>query len=93
MSFNSNGLEVFNARNPLLRSSNQAQAFAREHHLPGIAGSDAHATYEIGNAYIEMPEFKGREDFLQALTQGKIYGHRTNPLTRFSSLWARVKKI
>ncbi len=86
-------VEVFNARNPLLRSSHQARIFAEEHHLPGTAGSDAHAAYEIGNAYVEIPEFKGKEDFLQALVQGKVYGHRANPLSRFSSLWARIKKV
>ena len=85
-------VEVFNARNPLLRSSNRALAFAREHNLPGCAGSDAHAAYEIGNAYMELPEFNGKEDFLPALKMGKVHGHRTNPLSRFSSLWARIKK-
>ena len=83
-------VEVFNSRNPLLRSSHQARAFADEHHLPCIAGSDAHAAYEIGNAYVELPEFKGRDDFLQALSQGKVYGRRTTLLSRLSSLWARI---
>ncbi len=85
-------VEVFNARSPLLRFSEQARLFARQHHLPGTAGSDSHAAYEIGNAYIEMPEFKGKEDFLPALAQGQVYGHRTNPLSRFASLWARLRK-
>jgi predicted metal-dependent phosphoesterase TrpH len=85
-------VEVFNARNPLLRSSQQARIFAEKHHLPGTAGSDAHAAYEIGNAYVVLPEFKGREDFLQALVRGKVYGHRTSPLSRFSSIWARIKR-
>jgi predicted metal-dependent phosphoesterase TrpH len=84
-------VEVFNARN-LLNSSKQAQIFALEHDLPGCAGSDAHAAYEIGNAYVEMPEFKSKEDFLNALRKGKVHGHRTNPLSRFSSVWARMKK-
>lgn len=83
-------VEVFNARNPLLRSSNQARVFAEAHHLPCTAGSDAHAGYEIGNAYVELPEFKGRADFIQALVQGQIYGHRTNLFSRLSSLWARI---
>jgi predicted metal-dependent phosphoesterase TrpH len=86
-------VEIFNARNPLPGSSKQARKFAQEHNLPGTAGSDAHAAYEIGNAYVEMPEFKGRDDFLKALALGKVYGHRTNPLSRFSSMWARVKKV
>ena len=60
--------------------------------FPARAGSDAHAAYEIGNAYVEMPEFKGKEDFLQALSQGKVFGHRANPLSHFTSLWSRLKK-
>jgi predicted metal-dependent phosphoesterase TrpH len=83
-------VEVFNARNPLLRSSRQAREFAHKYHLPGTAGSDAHAAYEIGNAYVELPEFKSKEDFLPALAKGQIGGHRASPLTHFSSLWARI---
>jgi predicted metal-dependent phosphoesterase TrpH len=83
-------VEVFNSRNPLLRSSQQARTFADKHHLPHTAGSDAHAANEIGNAYVELPEFKGRDDFLQALAQGTVYGHRTNWLSRLSSVWARI---
>jgi len=83
-------VEVFNSRNPLLRSSQQARAFADAHKLPCTAGSDAHAGYEIGNAYVELPEFKGRDDFLQSLAAGKVYGHRTNLLSRLSSIWARI---
>jgi predicted metal-dependent phosphoesterase TrpH len=86
-------VEVFNARNPLLRSSKQASQFAREHQLPGSAGSDAHAAYEIGNAYVEMPEFTGRSDFLQALRKGNVCGHRASPFTHFSSMLARLKKV
>jgi len=84
-------IEVFNSRTPLYRSSTRAKAFARKHGIPGSAGSDAHTPYEIGNAYVEMPEFSGRDEFLEALAQGKIFGHRTNPLTHFNSIWARLK--
>jgi predicted metal-dependent phosphoesterase TrpH len=86
-------IEAFNARSPLLRSSDIARAFADKHGIIKSAGSDAHTPKEIGNAYVEMPEFKGRDDFLNALAKGKIVGHRTlNPLARFGSLWARLKK-
>jgi predicted metal-dependent phosphoesterase TrpH len=85
-------VEIFNSRSPLLRSSEQAREFAEKHHKPGCAGSDAHAAFEIGNAYVEMPEFKGKEDFLAALAQGKVSGHRANFLTHLNSLWARIRK-
>jgi predicted metal-dependent phosphoesterase TrpH len=84
-------LEVFNSRTPLYRSSARARLFARKHGIPGSAGSDAHTPYEIGNAYVEMPEFSGRDDFLAALARGKIIGRRTNPLTHLNSVWARLK--
>jgi predicted metal-dependent phosphoesterase TrpH len=85
-------IEVFNARSPFASRSTKALAFAQKHSIPGSAGSDAHTAIEIGNAYVEMPEFKGSDDFLKALAKGKINGHRTNPLIHFASAWARVKK-
>jgi predicted metal-dependent phosphoesterase TrpH len=85
-------VEVFNSRNPLLRSSQQAREFAAKHNLPSSAGSDAHSSYEIGNAWVEMPEFAGKEDFLSSLVQGNIHGHRANPVSHFSSLISRIRK-
>jgi predicted metal-dependent phosphoesterase TrpH len=85
-------MEVFNSRSPLLRSSAKAQSFAQKYGIAQSAGSDAHTPSEIGNAFVEMPEFNGREDFLQALAKGKVIGHRTNPLTHFASAWAKLTK-
>jgi predicted metal-dependent phosphoesterase TrpH len=84
-------VEVFNARSLLRRSSARAQIFAQKHGIPGGAGSDAHTLSEIGHAYVEMPEFNGKEDFLNALVQGKVFGRRTNPLTHINSILARLK--
>jgi hypothetical protein len=84
-------LEVFNSRSPLLRSSTKANLFAEKYGMAKSAGSDAHIASEIGNAYVEMPEFNGKDDFLQALQKGKISGCRTNPLTHFASVWARLR--
>ncbi len=84
-------IEVFNARCLLHRSSEKALAFASKYGIIQSAGSDAHTPGEIGNAYVEMPEFDGRDDFLQALARGKIVGHRTNPLTHFASAWNKLK--
>jgi predicted metal-dependent phosphoesterase TrpH len=85
-------VEVLNARCILGQSSNKALAFAAKHGITQSAGSDAHTPREIGNAYVKMPEFKGRDDFIQALKEGKISGHRTNPFVHFASIWARLKK-
>jgi len=84
-------IEAFNARSLLRRSSEKALAFARKYDIIQSAGSDAHTLSEIGNAYVEMAEFNGRVDFLQALAKGKVMGHRTNPLTHFASAWNKLK--
>ena len=84
-------IEVFNARSILRRSSAKAKIFAQKYGIPGSAGSDAHTPCEIGNAYVEMPEFNGKDDFLDALAEGRVFGHRTNPLVHINSVWARLK--
>ncbi len=84
-------IEVFNARSLLHRSYEKALAFTSKYNIAQSAGSDAHTPGEIGNAYVEMPEFEGRDDFLQALAKGKIIGHRTNPLAHFASAWNKLK--
>ncbi len=85
-------IEVFNARSLLRRDSAKARAFAKKYDIPETAGSDAHTLNEIGNTYVEMPEFNGKDDFLQALRKGTISRHRSSPLVHFSSIWTRLKK-
>jgi len=84
-------IETLNARVMLPKNSAKARAFAAKHGIIPSAGSDAHTVREIGNAYVEMPEFGGRDDFLQALEKGKICGHMTNPLIHFASIWTKLR--
>jgi predicted metal-dependent phosphoesterase TrpH len=84
-------IEVLNSRSPLPANSNRARDFALKHGLPGGAGSDAHTVFEIGNAYVEMPDFNTKEEFLQAVAAGKIYGKRSGVFVHLFSGWARVK--
>ena len=85
-------IEVFNSRSLLPQDSAKALAFAEKYDLARSAGSDAHTPGEIGRTYIEMPEFKGKNDFLEALKKGRISGHMTNPLIHFASVWTRLRK-
>jgi len=84
-------IEVFNSRT-LFQSSAKVQIFAQKYGIPESAGSDAHTPNEIGKAYVEMPQFNGRDDFLNALVKAKICGQKTSPLVHFGSAWARLKK-
>ncbi len=85
-------IEVFNARTLLSRYCDKALDFAKKHGIPASAGSDAHSLQEIGHTYVEMPEFGGKGDFLQALARGRIYGRKTGPIAHFGNAWARLKK-
>jgi predicted metal-dependent phosphoesterase TrpH len=84
-------IEVFNARSLTQQPSPKAEAIALKYGIARSAGSDAHTVQEIGNAYIEMPEFSSRDDFLQALAKGRILGHKTTPLIHFVSTWTRLR--
>ena len=84
-------IEVFNARSPFSAPAIKARNLAMKHGITQSAGSDAHSLAEIGNTYVEMAEFEGRDDFLQALRKGKIHGHRSSLLVHFGSTWARIK--
>jgi predicted metal-dependent phosphoesterase TrpH len=84
-------MEVLNSRSPFPANSNKARDFALRHNIPAGAGSDAHSIYEIGNAYIEIPDFNTKEEFLRAIAQGKIYGKRSGVFVHFFSTWAKVR--
>ncbi len=85
-------VEVFNARSPLRGPNNKAKTFASKYDLPGIAGSDAHSTREIGRTYIEMPEFNSKDDFIQALRKGTLIKHRASLLVHLYTTWTKIKK-
>lgn len=85
-------IEVLNSRDFFPNNSSKAWRLALKYKLPASAGSDAHTLGEIGRAYVEMPEFNSPSDFLDSLSRGKIFGHRSNPLVHFASIWAKVNK-
>ena len=85
-------IEVLNARSPITVRTANALSFAAKHRKACSAGSDAHTIPEIGNAYVEIPEFNTKEEFLKSLQQGEIHGKKASPLVHFGSLWARLKK-
>jgi predicted metal-dependent phosphoesterase TrpH len=85
-------IEVFNARSLSPDSSTRAWQMAQRYGKLASAGSDAHTPSEIGNAFVEMPEFNGKDEFLDSLAQGKISGSKSSPTVHFASVLARLKK-
>ena len=86
-------VEVFNSRLLLRRQCAMAQRFAQAHGFLASAGSDAHTIFEVGNAYVEMPDFNDKDQFLAALAQGRIGGRMSALWFRLWSDWARLSSI
>jgi predicted metal-dependent phosphoesterase TrpH len=85
-------IEALNARTTFRRDNERAARFAQEHGLAMSAGSDAHSTRELGRALVEMPDFEGPREFIEALKQGRIVGRLSSPLVHFYSRWAWLRR-
>lgn len=70
----------------------RAQQLARKYDKLASAGSDAHMASEIGNVYIQMPEFDNKDEFLKSLAQGHIFGRKSNPLVHWTSTRNKFRK-
>jgi len=84
-------MEVLNARSASPDNIERVRAFTVRYKIVQGAGSDAHSVHEIGNAYVMMPEFSGKDEFLKSLAKGEIFGHKSSPLVHLSSTLAKVK--
>ena len=85
-------IETFNARCIWPAFNRQAQIFALQHHLPGTAGSDAHAAFELGKANLLLPAFRGAQELKAVITQGEMKASLSAPWVHFTSRYAVIKK-
>ena len=83
-------IEIFNARSYTAQQNLEAQQFAAEHHLPGTAGSDAHAPFEVGRALLALPAFDDPASLRAALPQARLFARRSLPLVHLLSFYARM---
>jgi predicted metal-dependent phosphoesterase TrpH len=86
-------IEVFNARTFPMQNLKLPTKFATKHHLLAGAGSDAHSTAEIGHAYIAIPNFNSRDEFLKNMAQAQICGKRPSITIYCRSLSRRIRKL
>lgn len=85
-------LEVFNARVLLPWDNRRAREFALAHGIPAGGGSDAHIPAEIGAAYVEMPPFSGRDDFMRQIVHGQVRGRLSPPWVHWFSTLNKHRK-
>ena len=77
-------VETWNARVVGRSGNEQATDFALEHHLPGVAVSDAHSTLEVGVAYniVEGADPSTAEGLLLALSKLELVPGRASYFVR-----------
>jgi hypothetical protein len=76
-------LEIFNARVWSAAANRRAAEWAGRAGLPGIAGSDAHAPFEVGAVRTLMDPFTDADTFRRALRGARVEGRR-------SPLWVHL---
>lgn len=85
-------VEGMNGRVTIDADNRRAQEFARRHGIPCTAGSDAHCTYELGRAYLEMPSFDGgKGQFVAQLPEAHIGGGVSPFWVHFFSIYRKVR--
>jgi len=65
------GIEAFNARSQSKRGNQKAIDFAKKNKLAVTAGSDAHHSLEVGDAYLEV-EASNLEEFKETILREKM---------------------
>lgn len=85
-------IETFNARCLWPGFNLRAQAFARQHGLPGTVGSDAHMPSEIGRTTLRLPNFHDPKTLRAVIRQGQPLGGLSGAWVHFASTYAKWYK-
>jgi predicted metal-dependent phosphoesterase TrpH len=85
-------VEIFNARCMIPSGNYRAREFAHLHSLPGTAGSDAYAAFELGAASLTLPQFKGPDELRYVVREGKVEGRLSPFWVHFVSRYAHLYK-
>jgi predicted metal-dependent phosphoesterase TrpH len=89
-------VEALNSRCLLARPNKKALAFAKEHEIPVVSGSDAHFADEIGHSFTEL-EIEGRlseKSVLDAIAAGRtvLHGKRSGVGPHIRTALYKLKK-
>ena len=85
-------VEIFNARCMAPGGNQRTSEFAQQHDLPGTAGSDAHAAFELGAATLLLPQFAGPDALRMVIREGKVHGRLSPFWVHFFSRYAHLRK-
>uniref|UniRef100_A0A7C4U654 PHP domain-containing protein n=1 Tax=candidate division WOR-3 bacterium TaxID=2052148 RepID=A0A7C4U654_UNCW3 len=92
-------IEVFNGRTTFIEDNISAMKIAKEFGKGLSAGSDAHIPFEIGVCYVEIEDFKDKDEFLNVLKKGDVkmglspfIVHIPSTFTKFYNKFRRTKE-
>lgn len=85
-------IEVYNSRCMLPRFNREARQFAKKHGVVGTVGSDAHATFELGQSLMVLEPFDGPEGIRNVIRTGTQKVRWSPPWFHFSSRYAVIRK-
>lgn len=85
-------IEGRNGRVLSQESNRRAEALGQRLSLPLTAGSDAHSAWEVGACTVLLPAFSEPQEFLAALSQGKLLGRPSPPWSKVGSVVARLRR-
>ncbi len=83
-------IEVFNSRVMRAEDNARARDFAERADLPGVVGSDAHTSLEIGRCWVEVDSIEDPGSFMRAIRAARMHT-RKSPF--FVHLQTRILKI
>jgi predicted metal-dependent phosphoesterase TrpH len=85
-------LEAFNARTYSSTPNARAAKLARQAGLPGLAGSDAHAPFEVGRGLTQLEPFHDAASFRRSLASARLVTRRSPPWVHLVSRYAVFRK-
>lgn len=90
-------IESFNARCLTNKPNQAAETFAQKHGLLETVGSDAHSLWEVGRAYLTLPEFDDAAEFKAGLVKAekttRLSPFFVHLFSRYAVLHKKLSKI
>jgi len=89
------GIEVFNARCPFATANKKALEFAKKNNLAEIAGSDAHLSLPIGDAFTEIQGAHDLQGFKSGILEKKslVKGKTSNFIFLLGPFSGKIKHL
>jgi len=85
-------IEIFNARCMRSKFNLQAQVFAQDNQILGTVGSDAHATFELGRATMQLSRFSNAKELRDAVVHSSNDIHLSPAWVHLVSRYAAWRK-